>query len=696
MKKSAKNLPYYYLFLIIPLFIIPFIQTKALLDISLNIRFIALNICLLFGAVFFTFTKKPLKISLNPFLILYSIYVLYSIISVIISANRPDAIFQFLIITDLGILTFLFFLIFSAYPIKTKYISLIFNLLGLTIITIAFLDYFKVLSTVGISHQSIYNISATFSHKNIISEVLFVTLPFSMYSLFSKSNWIKTLGGINCVGILFLIITLITRAVWLSISIGFILTFFCFITISGKEKLRSLFQNKKTYFFILLFFIISISSFAIYSRTDSFETIVKSTQKIFKPYDSSQHRIELWKRTIDIAKENPILGKGLATWRIEVLKYGTRGLQSQDNITFYQRPHNDFLWVLSEQGIVGLVLFVSLFVIILYNLTAIIKQTKSNDELFFLYASLYLLIGYLIFSFFSFPRERIEHQLFIGVIFGFILAKHNSSFNDGKRNYFKLWHGRFGFILIDVLLIFSTYFAFSRFNSEVHLKKAFEARSLNDWNRVIPEINKAESLFYKIDPFSTPILWYRGEAYFVLGDMNSAFKDYQQCYETNPYHFHVLNNLATCYELKGEHLKAIELYNKAIHIAPKFEDALLNLTAVYYNTGKYDSAYSILNRVDSTSKNGKYIPYLEVVLKKRIEILSTSIKEERLTMLFKNIQENNQWIVNIFIKSKQNSCTFDKQLILDCLYLLKDVDKSIDSKQYNELENKFITKNKHL
>jgi hypothetical protein len=58
--------------------------------------------------------------------------------------------------------------------------------------------------------------------------------------------------------------------------------------------------------------------------------------------------------------------------------------------------------------------------------------------------------------------------------------------------------------------------------------------------------------------------------------------------------------------------------------------------------------------------------------------------------LFTKIKENNQWLTTIFAKSKQNCITFDMQLLIDGLYILKDIDKTIDSNKYNELKSKYI------
>ena len=681
---------YLFIFLIFPLFVIPFLQSDKLLDTSLQIRFLAVNMLLLFFCFFYVFSKISFKLNSIGFFIFYFIYIIYSAISIIISTRYGDSAFYFIMIANLGILVFFYYLLFFNYDINYNFITKVFGLLGLLVLILAFFDYFKILISTGITHQSIYNIKATFSHKNILSEVLFILLPFSLFLLFNSNKWFKVLGVLNSIGILFLLIILLTRAVWLSVILGFLLTSFFFILISGKEKLIIVLKSKKTYIFIISSVFIIASSLFIYSKMDSFETIKKSTIKIFNTYDSSQHRIELWKRSIDLAKENLIFGNGLGTWRIEVLKYGNRNLQSKDNITFYQRPHNDFLWILAEQGIIGLFLFVSQFLFIFYYLYQLIKKSTSFKESIFFYLLFYLLIGYLIFSFFSFPKERIEHSLFLGIIFGFIIAKYHLLKDTKPIKFLNIKYQRIIFGFIFLILIFHVNVAYSRFKSEFHLRKAFEARQISNWNSVIIEINNSESAFYQIDPFSTPLKWYSGEAYFKSGDVENAFKDYKKSSEINPYHIHVLNNLATCYEIKGDHFKAIENYNKAIQISPSFDDALLNLTAVYYNLGYLDSALREIMKVDTISKNEKYLPFIKTIVNKKIDLKIETIGNKLLIDVLGKINSDNDWKLNIFFKSRLNCINFENQLLMDCLYILKDIDKKIDEDEYLILKRKYL------
>lgn len=72
----------------------------------------------------------------------------------------------------------------------------------------------------------------------------------------------------------------------------------------------------------MLLCIAILSSILVYSRIDSFNTIKMQTLTIssFK-YGSVGERFQLWKKSIQVFKESPIVGKGLGSWKIEVLKY---------------------------------------------------------------------------------------------------------------------------------------------------------------------------------------------------------------------------------------------------------------------------------------------------------------------------------------------------------------------------------------
>jgi tetratricopeptide (TPR) repeat protein len=66
--------------------------------------------------------------------------------------------------------------------------------------------------------------------------------------------------------------------------------------------------------------------------------------------------------------------------------------------------------------------------------------------------------------------------------------------------------------------------------------------------------------------------------------------EFEMAYGINPNNPQVLNNLATTYQLAGNTPMALELYQKAVNLAPYFQDALFNLTTLYCEQGRYSEA----------------------------------------------------------------------------------------------------------
>ena len=100
---------------------------------------------------------------------------------------------------------------------------------------------------------------------------------------------------------------------------------------------------------------------------------------------------------------------------------------------------------------------------------------------------------------------------------------------------------------------------------------------------------------------STPLLWYRGVAYFNQKKYGLALEDFETAYKLNPHHVHVLNNLATLYEIKGDHNRAKEFYTTALKVNPTFKESRINLSAILFNEKKYVEALDVIlqSKVDA-------------------------------------------------------------------------------------------------
>jgi len=89
-------------------------------------------------------------------------------------------------------------------------------------------------------------------------------------------------------------------------------------------------------------------------------------------------RIRLWQTSINIIKNKPIWGIGLGNFGNLFNQYKVAG--TYDN---YSHPHNDFLNVAVNSGLLGLLAYLSIWGVFLYStIKAMVKNKRSG----FLYA----------------------------------------------------------------------------------------------------------------------------------------------------------------------------------------------------------------------------------------------------------------------------------------------------------------------
>jgi len=315
--------------------------------------------------------------------------------------------------------------------------------------------------------------------------------------------------------------------------------------------------------------------------------------------------------------ESPILGKGLAKWKIEVLKYGHEGLSSEDNATFYQRPHNDYLWILSESGLIGFVLYLLLISLVLIKIYRFITGCIPQKERLFFIAVFTAFMAYLVYSFFSFPRERVVQNTIITLLFSSVLI-----FNFEYKNQKHISINRPLIFLITtgliVLSVFATGFGVLRFNGEMRFKEALSAKAESNYELIIRTIDQAENPAYQMDPTSTPLSWYSGFAYYQLENLQLANQHFQDAFKLNPYHIHVLNNLASSFAGLKEYDSAIIYYERAVDIAPNFDESWFNMAAIYYNNKEYAKAYEALKKVNLFTTDQRYKPFVKTIIRSLI------------------------------------------------------------------------------
>ncbi len=660
MEIISKNKPVEWILPVILIGLIPILSTSKTLDPNQAIQFIALTFWLLITWFVFRSQKKEFLIKNRILLVYFAVHLLFivfSIVSVAISNNRSDAVIFFSKYV-------LFFLLISSFQFFQKPESL-FKIVAVTAAVVSILisipAYFQLFELIKqkelIIPSSTYSISSLLPHRNLLSEILVFTIPFTAFLFFSENKYQKITGiaGFNLA--VFLILILSNRASWLSVAVV-IIAILLLSAVRGKFRQVS----KPAKFIIantLIIFIAGYLFLSVYSDNSSLKSHTLSSLDYTK--GSTKDRIGLWSRTLKLVSEKPVAGAGLGSWKINMLKYGNQGLVSENNTTFYQRPHNDFLWVAAEQGIIGFILYALLFIVILFYLLKALISKNDDSHFKQLLVILSVTLIFIVFSLFSFPKERISHNIFLFAGWGIFLNIMNTRQETAFRKITPLKGGYYSTLVILILILF---IGIIRINGEIHAKKAILARKESKFQKCINEINKGESFLYRMDETSTPLCWYSGISYFRLNEYEKANAQFESAIQINPYHIYSLSDYASSLAKLNQTEKAIEFYNKAIAIAPNFLDPKLNLCALYFKEGNYSQALEILKTTDVETTSERYKKTVTVIIQKIIEKeLKTTQPFEGFLYLYHKEYNNYSFYKELLRNAKSSDLHADELII---------------------------------
>jgi O-antigen ligase len=650
------------------------------IDPALHIRYITLAIVELTG-IFLLLTKIKQPLHFSPFALFYFIgwlfYLICSLLGLFIFGNKSgDGTFLWLQIFITGAFPLILFQLFFDNSHFSESVVKLFIVTGGIILIVGIYQLSGFIISGKLDHTTIYEVTGVFAHKNIFSEILILILPCSIIAFFNLSRFWKFVGLLIAPGCLFMIVVLMSRGVWMAFIFGLIstmLTFFA-LTLFRPIKLPVTFKFKHTRF-LSVFIILLVTCLVLISRLHIEKSLSGQIHDLMTiQADANNDRLELWKKTIDLSKNNIFTGIGIGNWKIEIMKEGNNYIISRDNLTFFQRPHNDILWIFSEQGLLSLGFYlITLCIITSMCYRLALHSMNNRTRLYYLLLN-FGIIAYLVYSCFSFPKERIEHSILLGFIVAIIIIDYGKKFGKQTPGISK-----FLLIPIGIFICFALFIGISRYKSEFHLKRAYEARLTEDWKKESMEISSSYSLFFKMDFVSTPLWWYKGEAMYNLKNIDEALYYFKEAEKVNPYHIHVLNNIATCYELKGNHTLSIQYYKTALDNSSYFEDAFLNLCAVYYNLSDYDSAVEVLQKVNPETKDSRYQTFTRTVLEKYLHQLIRNSSDIIITKYLNKIANDPNWAYSIFIKSFSERKEFKQQLMTDIIWSAEFLDKDSEA-----------------
>ncbi|MFH1161392.1 MAG: O-antigen ligase family protein, partial [bacterium] len=501
------------------------IRSGVIVDKSFLPRVLLLSLLLLI-TILVGFRKK-LVLRKNVFEISFVLFYAWNLLSCFWATSFPEAIMQ----AQLVFLGFAVFLIVTAYVRKNNGFEGLFIKVQLVVLLFSFgLAFYKMAT---LEFYDPYKIRSVSANNNLYSGFLLISLPlvFTGYSI-HRGFW-KYLSAVVVVGSLFFIIIVQSRAGYLGvfaaglIAFGFILF-----------RYRSVFTKRNTLVGMASFVLLSVLVTAFYLSLDQTRRsyflskipvwqyfgscdnadvdrlrrkleLEKASLTGMAPFDCSEAyyenanlRVIFWKKSGCLIAGHPLLGVGAGSWRLTVPSCSTppNPGHTAKNYT-YSQPHNEWISILSELGLVGLILFFFLLIvpvgILFYRLA---RSVPKPDISVLFYIS--FIVGFYLFSVFDFPLKRVEHNVLLFSIIAFLFHK------SPLKSQAPLFSGTtprklFSWAVI-LLLLFTVFVAAARIKGEYFTLRMFRNERKND-TQVIRYCQRAENAFYRITPNTLPL-----------------------------------------------------------------------------------------------------------------------------------------------------------------------------------------------
>lgn len=581
---------------------ITFVYSSSVFAYTLLPKRFVLYACLTIAAVGWilkTDWGKHLKLNMSPGLLPLILLCLWAIGLISLATHPLDTLVEITFHASFLVIFIITANNFSEIELSKalKVITLIGGIVGL----LGVLQYFNLMP---ISVPSNGPPSATFGYRNFAAMFLIATLPLVLlHILTTPQKAHQVLGGVAALFMTLFLIYTRTRGAWLGLGIGL---FFALIIGLLHPTARAVYRAHLTRTHLILG-IASIILIALLGaqtprftdtglqRFDEKKATVTTTVTSILQSKGDRGRIEMWQNTLAMTADQPLLGVGLGGWKRIYPQYDN-GVMIRRNSSPV-RPHNDYLWLTSELGLIGFALCLWFGITVLLGLYKILNQAPSYLQLTALLSSISL-VAIATHALFSFPKEQPQTMAIAFWICGIIAF---ASPKTAKR-LIPSWAAK---AILSTLVLFgigATTLTYYQMRADHHYLEAIIAEKNNNWAQVDNQIGKS----LNNGTFRTHAWVIQGRAKERQGQYQDAEAAYKQALFYAPHSWHAHNGLGIVYKRQNDLTKALAHNQKALTYFPGTAnyDAIpirTNLGALYKSMGKKDLAereYRTILKID--------------------------------------------------------------------------------------------------
>ncbi len=484
---------------------------------------------------------------------------------------------------------------------------------------------------------NIYKVTGMFVHKNFAASALLLCIPFLYLGTRLNKPWRNIAIATLCL-VLIEIALLRTRGVWVGFFAGISAT--VLLQLLSKQKAAG--QLKW----------VGIGT-GIFIAILSLVFLVGNNQEKILNKANIDLRIKYWNSSIEMAKENPVLGVGAGNWKTNFPKYGLAGtnksvMEGETNIS---RPHNDMLWILAEMGVPAWIAIAAFQLFLLFICVKLLNHVDGEKRNYAM-AAIFALVAFAGYGLGEFPLER---PIAVGllVLFAAEALRLGEEENILKRPLFtmsgKAVAGSVLALSVIVLIIGN-----GRMKGEKNAKLAVNAYATKNPPGMLKYGEAAKNTFFEIDIYNSPMQYFTGMGYAAQQNLKKSEQEYRDGLLITPYSINTLLALGDVLKYQKRFDEAIEVYNKSLAISPRFYRANLNKAEIYLYQKNTIEAIKSVNAVsyDITYPKHKQIA-IEVL--NRLAKMPDQTRFKKLQAMARQHTGNNEQIWINYIAWKTNA-----------------------------------------
>lgn len=309
-------------------------------------------------------------------------------------------------------------------------------------------------------------------------------------------------------------------------------------------------------------------------------------------------RTLMWKDTLAMIRDHPLLGTGPATWQWFHYSYQPKELQVGPDYA-----HNDILNLASDYGLIGFALVLVAIIAFFRHAGTFMGPSNSSEHRSFAIGAAVALTAIILHSWFDFNMHIPGNALLLSALLGFTVAMEDSGKRYPRVEMNRVFRYSLGAVLV-ALTAAGLWFVKQAAFATHYKHQGDKYKSFLYWDDALA--------FYKrslaIDPRDPTPYVRMADIYRVqsIGRVDPARKSereelarqaidlYQKSLDLNPRQPAVIAMMAQSYGLAGKPKEAVETYHKAIAIAPTSAYLYQELGLFYMRQGDEEKATAAL------------------------------------------------------------------------------------------------------